>query len=62
MRGSSWVKADIVSQSATGRGEVVFADAPNESMWLDLASEEYRWLYPLSGAAGGQARRRVRLA
>ena len=62
MRGSSWVKADIVSQSATGRVEVVFADTPNESTWLDLASEEYRWLYPSSGAAAGQARRRVRVS
>jgi len=42
-RGSAWVRGQVVSQSATGR--VLVRIAEEEPEWLDLASEEYRWIY-----------------
>ena len=65
MKGSAWVKHNVISQSATGRVEIVRADdVDGKSEWVDLATEEYRWLYPLgsepaAGAAPARSRLRV---
>ena len=58
-RGSTWVRGRVLSQSATGRVLVKFVDSADHSEeWLDLVSQEYRWLYPLETV--GATNRRLR--
>ena len=42
LRGSTWMKAQLVQQNATGAVRLVFPDKREEV--VDLATEEYRWL------------------
>jgi hypothetical protein len=42
-RGSTWVRGQVVSQSSTGKVLLQLPDIDPE--WVDLASEEYRWVY-----------------
>ena len=66
-RQNSWKRYRVISQSATGRVEVILdgeADGSNDgsSEWLDLAVEEHRWLQPVLPEEPQQAapRRRIR--
>ena len=58
----------VISQSATGRVEIVKSDdVEGKSEWVDLATEEFRWLYPLReeeehGAAAPRRRLRGKTA
>ena len=43
MKGSTWIKGKVTSQSATGKVLVDLVDTGPE--WVDLISTEYRWIY-----------------
>ena len=54
VRGSAWVRGDVLAQSATGKVKIKYDDddGAGRCEWIDLASEEYRWLHeqPVDGA------------
>ena len=62
MKGTTWIKGKIISQSATGKVLVDLVDTGPE--WVDLTSAEYRWIYtPKSGSTADSdapPRRRMR--
>ena len=62
-RGNVWKKYRVISQSATGRVEIVEDDSQDgSSEWIDLASEEHRWIQQvLPDAPAAPARRRLRV-
>jgi len=54
--GATWKRGQVVSQSSTGKVLVHFPE--EEPVWLDLASEEYRWIYAAEELPEVASRRR----